>query len=70
MLRFQSVELHADYHQRQNLGVARARGVEIAAEWRLPKRLQLSAEYILTDSTVLSAPAQPGLVGLRVPQVP
>ena len=56
--------------QRQNLGTARARGLEIAAEWHLPKRMQLSAEYLLTDSTVLSAPAQPQLVGLRVPQVP
>jgi outer membrane receptor protein involved in Fe transport len=56
--------------QRQNLGVARARGVELSAEWQLPKGLRLSGEYILTDSTVLSAPAQPTLVGLRVPQVP
>ena len=56
--------------QRQNLGVARARGVELSAELHLPKRLQLTGEYILTDSTVLSAPAQPTLVGLRVPQVP
>jgi len=56
--------------QRQNLGVARARGVELSAELHLPKRLQLAGEYILTDSTVLSAPAQPALVGLRVPQVP
>jgi len=56
--------------QRQNLGVARARGLEISAEWHLPKRMQLSGEYILTDSTVLSAPVQPQLVGLRIPQVP
>jgi outer membrane receptor protein involved in Fe transport len=56
--------------QRQNLGVARARGAEVSAEWRLPRCLRLSGEYILTDSTVLSAPAQPELVGLRVPQVP
>lgn len=56
--------------QRQNLGVARARGFELAAEWRLPKGMQLSGEYLLTDSTVLSAPAQPQLVGLRIPQVP
>ena len=56
--------------QRQNLGLTRARGMELSAEWRLPKGLRLSGEYILTDSTVLSAPAQPALVGLRVPQVP
>jgi len=56
--------------QRQNLGVARARGVELSAEWHLPRGLRFSGEYILTDSTVLSAPAQPELVGLRVPQIP
>jgi outer membrane receptor protein involved in Fe transport len=56
--------------QRQNLGVSRARGAELSAEWRLPRGMRLSGEYILTDSTVLSAPAQPALVGLRVPQVP
>jgi outer membrane receptor protein involved in Fe transport len=56
--------------QRQNLGVVRARGVEISAEAQLPKHLQLSGSYILTDSTVLSFPANRALEGLRVPQVP
>ncbi len=56
--------------QRQNLGVTRARGAEIDAELRLPKRLQISAGYIFTDSTVLSFPAQPALQGLEVPQIP
>ncbi len=56
--------------QRQNLGVARARGLELSAEWHLPKRMVLSGEYLLTDSTVLSAPSQPQLAGLRIPQVP
>lgn len=56
--------------QRQNLGTAQARGVEISAEWHLPRHLILAGEYILTDSTVISAPAQPSLVGLRIPQVP
>jgi outer membrane receptor protein involved in Fe transport len=56
--------------QRQNLGVTRARGVEVAAELRIARRLQLSAGYALTDSVVLSAPAEPALTGLAVAQVP
>ena len=56
--------------QRQNLGATRARGAEIDAELRLAKRLQVSAGYILTDSTVLSFLAQPALQGLEVPQIP
>lgn len=55
--------------QRQNLGMVRARGVEFSAQVRLPKNLQLSSEYILTDSRVVSFPANLALEGLRVPQV-
>jgi len=54
---------------RENLGAIRARGVEISAELRLPKHLQLTGGYILTDSTVTSFAANPALVGLLVPQV-
>ena len=56
--------------QRQNIGVTRARGLELSAELRLPKQLHLSCEYILTDSTVLRFPANTALEGLRIPQVP
>ena len=56
--------------QRQNTGVARARGMEISAEVRLPKQLRLSWEYILTDSTILSFPANAAIEGLWIPQVP
>ena len=56
--------------QRQNLGSTRARGVELSAEIRLPKHLQVSGEYIFTDSTVVSFPANTALQGLQVPQVP
>lgn len=56
--------------QRQNLGVTRAVGMEIAAELRLPMHLRLSGGYILTDSTVLSFAANPALIGLQIPQVP
>ncbi len=56
--------------QRQNLGDIQARGLELFADAHLPKHLQLSAGYLYTDSTVISAPASPALVGLRVPEVP
>jgi outer membrane receptor protein involved in Fe transport len=56
--------------QRQNLGVVQARGVELGAEIRLTERVQLSGEYILTDSTVLRFPANTLLEGLGVPEIP
>ncbi len=56
--------------QRQNLGSVRARGVELSAEMNLARRWQLSGSYILTDSTVLSFPANTSLEGLWIPQVP
>jgi outer membrane receptor protein involved in Fe transport len=56
--------------ERQNLGATRAIGAEFSAELRLPKHLQLSGGYILTDSTVISFAANTSLVGLQVPQVP
>ena len=56
--------------QRQNLGTIRARGIEVSALARLDKHWELSSEYLLTDSTVLSFPANRSLEGLLVPQVP
>jgi outer membrane receptor protein involved in Fe transport len=56
--------------ERQNLGAIRAIGAEFSAELRLPKHLQLTGGYILTDSTVISFAANTALVGLQVPQVP
>jgi outer membrane receptor protein involved in Fe transport len=56
--------------QRQNLGSTRVRGMEISAEMQLRKHFEVSAEYLLTDSTVISFPAQASLEGLRVAQVP
>lgn len=56
--------------QRQNLGAIRARGIEISATTRLTKHWEVSAEYLLTDSTVLRFPANRGLEGLLIPQVP
>lgn len=56
--------------QRQNLGAIRARGVELSAVMKFTYRWEVSGEYMLTDSTVLRFPANPGLVGLMAPQVP
>ena len=56
--------------QRQNLGRIRARGLELHSDVRLDKSLDLSAGYLLADSTVVSFPINPQLEGLRVPQVP
>ena len=55
--------------QRQNLGRIRARGVEVSTELQLPRGLQISGEYLLTDSTVASFPVNTVLEGLRVPQI-
>jgi outer membrane receptor protein involved in Fe transport len=56
--------------QRQNLGAIRARGVELAATAKLARHWEIASEYLLTDSTVLRFPANRGLEGLLVPQVP
>jgi outer membrane receptor protein involved in Fe transport len=56
--------------QRQNLGVTRARGAEFSGEAKLPRHMRLTAAYILTEGTVVSAPGLAALVGLRVQQVP
>ncbi|HEU4872503.1 MAG TPA: TonB-dependent receptor, partial [Pyrinomonadaceae bacterium] len=56
--------------QRQNLGAIRARGVEVAAIGKFARHWEVAGEYLLTDSTVLRFPANPGLEGLLVPQVP
>jgi outer membrane receptor protein involved in Fe transport len=56
--------------ERENLGAIRAIGAEISAQLRLPKHIQLTGGYILTDSTVISFAANTTLVGLQVPQVP
>lgn len=59
--------------QKENLGLTRARGFELAGQVQLTPRVQLSAAYLFVDSTVVEFPTQPGspsLVGLRLPQVP
>src|SRR5689334_18586954 len=56
--------------QRQNLGAIRARGVELSAVTKFARHWEAAGEYLLTDSTVLSFPANRSLQGLLVPQVP
>lgn len=56
--------------QRQNLGAIRARGIELSAVMKFTFRWEVSGEYMLTDSTVLRFPANPGLEGLMTPQAP
>jgi len=56
--------------ERENLGATRDRGFELSADVHPLRRLQISTSYIYTDSTVISAPGNADLVGLRVPEVP
>jgi outer membrane receptor protein involved in Fe transport len=55
--------------QRQNLGRARSRGLEIEADARLGKRWSITGGYLFADATVLDFPANAGLEGLLIPQV-
>jgi outer membrane receptor protein involved in Fe transport len=56
--------------QRRNVGRTRSRGLEAEADLRLGAKGVLTAGYALTDARVVSFPAEPGLEGMRVPQVP
>jgi outer membrane receptor protein involved in Fe transport len=55
--------------QRRNLGRARVTGAELDAEWRF-EALRLRTAWFFADATVREFPADPSLVGLRLPQVP
>jgi iron complex outermembrane recepter protein len=56
--------------QRQNLGRARVRGVELGVDWRLSSRWTTLAAYTFVDPVVTRAPGQPDLVGKQLPQDP
>jgi len=56
--------------QRQNVGRTRSRGFEAEADLRFGSRVFVTAGYAFTDAIVRSFPANPGLEGLEVPQVP
>ncbi|MGH9681064.1 MAG: TonB-dependent receptor, partial [Candidatus Acidiferrales bacterium] len=65
-----NVPIASNLNQRQNLGTVQARGAEFSGEVPLPHRMLLSAGYILSYSTVISAPGQPQFLGLWIPEVP
>jgi outer membrane receptor protein involved in Fe transport len=56
--------------QRQNLELARVRGVEAEAEYRPAPAWRLTAGYLFSDSRVARASQQPALEGKRLAQVP
>lgn len=56
--------------QRQNLGLARIRGVEAEVELRLARQWRLLGSYLFTDARVADASRQPALEGKRLAQVP
>ena len=56
--------------QRQNLGSTRVRGLEAQAELEFAKFAGIAAQYQFVDAVVKSFPADPTLIGLRVPEVP
>jgi outer membrane receptor protein involved in Fe transport len=56
--------------ERRNLGSVRSRGLELEGEVRLSETFTVSGAWMTTNARVTSAPADPVLLGLRVPQVP
>jgi outer membrane receptor protein involved in Fe transport len=56
--------------QRQNLDLARIRGVETELELRLAREWRFRLGYLFTDAHVIDAPQQPALEGKRLAQVP
>jgi outer membrane cobalamin receptor len=56
--------------QRQNLDLARVRGVETELEWRVARDWRVFGSYLYVDARVVDAPNQPGLEGKRLAQVP
>jgi outer membrane receptor protein involved in Fe transport len=56
--------------QRQNLDLARIRGVETELEYRPWRDWRFVASHLFTDARVVDASAQPALEGKRLAQVP
>jgi outer membrane receptor protein involved in Fe transport len=56
--------------QRRNLGRTRSAGIEAETEFRVDNYWSVTAGYLYAHATVRSAPQDPRLVGLWVPQVP
>lgn len=55
--------------QPRNIGAARSRGVELMGAFALARALSFDAGYAFTDSVITDNPANPGLVGNRIPDV-
>jgi outer membrane receptor protein involved in Fe transport len=55
---------------RENLGETRSWGIQAGTELQITSTIQLSATYQFTQSTVVSYPGNPELVGNWVPLVP
>jgi len=56
--------------QPQNIGTARARGIEVMGGFALSKSVSLDLGYAYNDSVVTDNPADPTLVGKQLPDVP
>jgi len=56
--------------QRDNLGRTRSRGLEAEATARAGDRWTLTGGYLYSEAQVVRFPANPGLEGLDLPQVP
>jgi outer membrane receptor protein involved in Fe transport len=56
--------------QRQNLGRARVRGVNVEADYQPAAQVRLRAAYLLSDARVQEFPATPSIEGNLLPQVP
>jgi outer membrane receptor protein involved in Fe transport len=56
--------------QRENLGKVQAPGFQVGANFRVTDAVNFSATYQFVDSSVVSYPANPALVGNQVPLVP
>ncbi len=55
---------------RENVGETRALGFQAGADFRITNRISVAGTYQFIDSTVVSFPANPALVGNMVPLVP
>jgi len=56
--------------QRLNLERSRVRGFELSARWRPWPTLTVTGDYLYNDAVVTRSTLAPGLVGLRIAQVP
>lgn len=55
--------------QPRNLGSGRSRGIELMGSFALGRGVSADAGYAFTDSVITKNPANPGLVGNRIPDV-